>query len=134
MQQPIPRAEPFDSAANRVGLNRSTGAACFMVQDAPGPPERLDGFTIGVGVWGGPSPHNGEMHPDGDELLYVIDGVMHVLLELDDGDRTIDVPAGQAIVIPKGTWHRGLEGEPSRVLNITPGPAGRYRPLDETPS
>src|SRR3954453_18856703 len=72
VQTDIPTAEPFDLSTNMVGLDRNTGAACFMVRDRPGPPARLDGHTIGVCAIGGPSPHGGEMHPDGDELLYVI--------------------------------------------------------------
>jgi mannose-6-phosphate isomerase-like protein (cupin superfamily) len=99
-----------------------------MVRDRPGPPVRLDGRTVGVCVVGGESPHGGEMHPDGDELLYVIDGRMRVLLELDGGERVVDVDAGQAVVVPQGTWHLILPGEPARMLNITPGPTGKYRP------
>ena len=32
---------------------------------------------------------------------------------------------------PRETWHLTLPGEPTRVLNITPGPTGRHRPLTE---
>lgn len=41
----------------------------------PGPPERIDGMTIGVAnIAPGESPHDGEMHPNGDEVLYVVSG------------------------------------------------------------
>ena len=40
---------------------------------SPGPPERIEGMTFGVvTIQPGQSPHNGEMHPDGDEILYVV--------------------------------------------------------------
>jgi len=35
----------------------------------PGPPERIDGMTVGIVHVTGDSPHGGEMHPDGDEIL-----------------------------------------------------------------
>jgi mannose-6-phosphate isomerase-like protein (cupin superfamily) len=128
MQNEIPQAVPFDLSTNVVGLDRTTGAACFMVRDRPGPPVRLDGHTLGVCLIGDEGPHNGEMHPNGDELLFVIDGRMSVLLELDGGERVVDVDAGSAIVVPRGTWHRILPGEPAHILNITPGPQGESRP------
>jgi mannose-6-phosphate isomerase-like protein (cupin superfamily) len=131
MQTDIPEAKPFDLSANVVGLDRETGAASFMVRDRPGPPVRLDGHTIGVGSVGGASPHGGEMHPDGDELLYVIEGRLRVQLELEGGDQVVEVDAGNAVVVPQGTWHLILPGEPARILNITPGPNGPYRPLPD---
>jgi hypothetical protein len=33
----------------------------------------------------GPGPHGGEVHPDGDEFLYVVSGTMELIL--DDGDE-----------------------------------------------
>ena len=56
MQTEIPEAKPFDLSTNVVGLDRETGAACFMVRDRPGPPVRLDGHTIGVCDVGGGRP------------------------------------------------------------------------------
>ena len=128
MQNEIPRAVPFDLSSNVVGLDRTSGTAWFMVNDRPGPPVRLDGHTLGVCLIGDEGPHNGEMHPDGDELLFVIDGSMRVLLEFDDGDQIVEVEAGSAIVVPQGTWHRILPGEPAHIINITPGPEGKSRP------
>jgi mannose-6-phosphate isomerase-like protein (cupin superfamily) len=128
VQTDIPKAEPFELSTNVVGLDRHTGAACFMVRDRPGPPVRLDGHTVGVSSVGGEELHGGEMHPDGDELLYVIDGRLRLLLELDNGEHVVDVDAGHAVVVPQGTWHRILRGEPAHILNITPGPNGPYRP------
>jgi mannose-6-phosphate isomerase-like protein (cupin superfamily) len=128
VQTEIPEAKPFDLSTNVVGLDRHTGAACFMVRDRPGPPVRLDGHTVGMSAVGGEELHGGEMHPDGDELLLVIDGRLRLLLELDSGERVVDVDAGNAVVVPKGTWHRILRGEPAHIVNITPGPNGPHRP------
>jgi hypothetical protein len=52
----------------------------------PGPPRRIDGYTIGaIPTVDGPGPHGGEVHPDGDEFLYVVRGTMELIL--DDGDE-----------------------------------------------
>ena len=40
-----------------------------VIRPEPGPPQQIEGFTVGAEVVSGPSPHRGELHPDGDELL-----------------------------------------------------------------
>jgi mannose-6-phosphate isomerase-like protein (cupin superfamily) len=74
-------------------------------------------------------PHAGEVHPDGDEILYLISGGVDVILEEADSDRTVSVKPGQAVVVPQGVWHRVELREPSHLLFITPGPGGAHRPL-----
>jgi mannose-6-phosphate isomerase-like protein (cupin superfamily) len=100
----------------------------------PGPPRRIDGYTIGViPSIDGPGPHRGEVHPDGDEFLYVVSGTMELIL--DDGDvRAVGVEtrvllrAGDAYVVPRGVWHRLEAIEASSLVHVTPGPNGGYRP------
>jgi mannose-6-phosphate isomerase-like protein (cupin superfamily) len=69
------------------------------------------------------------MHPDADELLYLLSGRIRVRLELEDGDRDVGVEAGQAVAVPRGIWHQIYVDEPGQLLNITPGPGGESRPL-----
>ena len=88
-----------------------------------GPPPRVDGLAIGVHEVSADSPHQGELHPDVDELLYAISGSMTAELHHPDGDEHIAVGAGEGVVIPRGVWHRLLVSEPTRVLHATPGPA-----------
>jgi mannose-6-phosphate isomerase-like protein (cupin superfamily) len=71
------------------------------------------------------------MHPDADEFLYLASGRIRVQLELEDGDRETTMSPGQALVIPKGTWHQIIVDEPGQLINVTPGPGGHYRPLPE---
>jgi mannose-6-phosphate isomerase-like protein (cupin superfamily) len=100
----------------------------------PGPPQRIDGYTIGaIPNLDGPELHGGEMHPDGDEFLYVVRGTMELIL--DDGDeRTagaqtkVLLGAGDAYVVPRGVWHRLRTIEPYYLIHVTPGPNGRHRP------
>jgi len=96
-----------------------------------GPPERIDGMTVGV-VTITPDtlpPHKGEVHPDGDEILYVISGRLRIIGE-SDPTAAIDVGPGQACIIRKGEWHLvSVLDSPARLIHITPGPNGAYRPL-----
>ncbi len=91
----------------------------------PGPPERIDGMTFGVVTMSGQAPHNGEMHPDGDELLYVISGRMRITY--DSGDTQLDLSAGQACIVRKGEWHKVECLETTQFIHLTPGPRGEAR-------
>ncbi len=94
----------------------------------PGPSERIDGLTVGFVSVTGDSPHNGEVHPDGDEILYVISGKLRVIGE-SDPSTPLDLGSGEACIVRRGEWHRVIMLEPSQLLHITPGPRGDYRPL-----
>ena len=93
----------------------------------PGPPQRMDGMTIGVVGMSAhdSSPHNGEMHPDGDEILYLITG--RVQISYDSGDQPLELNSGQACIVPKGEWHRIDCLEDAQLVHITPGPQGEVR-------
>ncbi len=116
---------PFDLAETVVGLSRD-GAARALPQ-AAGPPRRIDGLTVGAPRMSRAAPHNGEMHPDGDELLFLVSGAVEVIFV--KPERVATLAAGQALVVPKGVWHRVVPKEPSQILHITPGPGGAWRPL-----
>jgi mannose-6-phosphate isomerase-like protein (cupin superfamily) len=124
-------AEPF---AGKVAQITRDGVAA-IVSCPPGPPKRIDGYTVGViPNLDGPSPHRGEVHPDGDELLYLVSGVVEVVF--DDGDEraigtetTVVLRAGDAIVVPRGVWHQVRVIEPAYFVHVTPGPNGGARPL-----
>lgn len=100
-----------------------------------GGPIRVDGYTVGVVPrMDRPPPHRGELHPDGDELLYLVSGRVEVVL--DDGDvdhvgleTRHDVGPGEAFVVPKGVWHRLEVIEPAHLVHVTPGPGSGHRPL-----
>jgi homogentisate 1,2-dioxygenase len=100
-----------------------------------GKPVRIEGFSVGAPLLTSNPPHRGELHPDGDELLYLVSGRIDVILE-DGGDedhigdeRVVPVRAGEAVIVPKGVWHRVEVREPSRLVHITPGPGDGHRPL-----
>jgi mannose-6-phosphate isomerase-like protein (cupin superfamily) len=124
----------IDLSCEVVAIDRSDRRARIVEQIPGRAPERIDGFSIGAPMLTGDAPHNGEMHPDGDELLYMVSGAVTVRLELPEGERVVDLGAGEAIVVPKGTWHRVHLREPGTLIHITPGPNGDHRPLDTPPA
>ena len=119
----------IDLTREVVGLDHSDRRARIVEQQPRRPPERIDGYTIGAPMLTEDAPHDGEMHPDGDELLYLVSGAITVRLELADGERTIELGPGEALVVPQGIWHRINLREPGQLLHITPGPRGDHRPL-----
>jgi mannose-6-phosphate isomerase-like protein (cupin superfamily) len=71
---------------------------------------------------------NWEMHPMGDELLFMLQGNATFLLDTSDGLREIALGVGRLLVIPKGVWHTAKVSEPVRLLAITPGLGTQHRP------
>jgi mannose-6-phosphate isomerase-like protein (cupin superfamily) len=94
----------------------------------PGPPERVDGMTVGFQTVTQDAPHGGEMHPDGDEILFVISGRFRVAGD-STPDKPIELGPGEACIVHRGEWHRVSVLEPGQLVNITPGPRGEHRPM-----
>jgi quercetin dioxygenase-like cupin family protein len=124
---------PFQFADQVAALYRDGSSAVVPV--GPDGPVRVDGLSVGAPRMTRSAPHRGEMHPDGDELLYLISGRIDVILE-DGGDvenigvqRVEALQPGDAIVVPRGVWHRVDVREPSHLVHVTPGPGGGHRPL-----
>jgi mannose-6-phosphate isomerase-like protein (cupin superfamily) len=47
-----------------------------------------------------------EMHPESDELFYVIEGVLEIELLTDAGSKLYSASANETMVVPKGFWHK----------------------------
>jgi mannose-6-phosphate isomerase-like protein (cupin superfamily) len=71
---------------------------------------------------------NWEMHPAGDEILFMLEGKATFVLDLSGGSREIVLSAGRLLVIPKGVWHTAKVSEPARLLAITAGLGTQHRP------
>jgi mannose-6-phosphate isomerase-like protein (cupin superfamily) len=125
---PIQPGRRLDLGHEVVGLDRGDRLARIVEQEPGRPPRRIDGLTIGAPHVEGDPPHGGEMHPDGDELLFVVSGALTVTLELEGGDEAVDLEAGDALVVPQGVWHQVTTRTPGRLLHITPGPNAEARP------
>lgn len=69
-----------------------------------------------------------EMHPNGDEVVCLIEGAVTFVLELEGGNREIDLDeCGAYAIVPRGTWHTARASRPCRVLFITAGEGTRHR-------
>jgi mannose-6-phosphate isomerase-like protein (cupin superfamily) len=119
-------SEAIDLASSVIGLHRSGEAR--LLETSAGPPRRIDGYTVGAPFMSREPPHGGEMHPDADELLFLVSGLVTVILEDRDPPRHIVLTPGQALIVPRGIWHRVRLEEPSQLLHVTPGPGGAHRP------
>ncbi len=63
-----------------------------------------------------------EMHPAGDELLYLLDGRVRLIFRRAGEDQVIDLTQrGTWAAVPKGTWHTAKVATFARLLFITPG-------------
>ena len=71
---------------------------------------------------------NWEMHPAGDEILFMLEGKATFLLDLSEGLKEVTLSPGRLLVIPKGVWHTAKVSEPARLLAITAGQGTQHRP------
>jgi len=117
---------PVDASRHSFDVHRDLSVTTRA--RAPGPPERIDGMTVGIVTMANDAPHGGEVHPDGDEILYVISGRLRVTGE-SEPDASIELGPGDACIVHRGEWHRVRVLEPTRLVHITPGPNGDHRPL-----
>jgi len=124
---PIDPTQTYLSTTPEGDLRTHVGGAAFWTQpeaalDAIGRDWLVSEFTFDAdwAVW--------EMHPEGDELVYVLEGHATLLLELPDGVREVEVRGRGAVVVPRGVWHTAKVHAPTRSLHLTRGVGTQHRP------
>lgn len=100
-----------------LAISRGTGA---------GPFHGFAGFTFTPVTMAHDAPHGGEMHPDGDEILYVVSGRISVRLAL-EVEQVHEVGPGQGLVVPRGIWHQVHVVSPAELITLSPGPRLEFR-------
>jgi mannose-6-phosphate isomerase-like protein (cupin superfamily) len=80
--------------------------------------EYRDG-AIFAGGFAGESPW--ERHPQGDEILQVIEGNVELMI-LDESVETIRLSAGMLAVVPGSKWHRLYSANGVTLMTVTPLP------------
>jgi quercetin dioxygenase-like cupin family protein len=68
----------------------------------------------GDGAW--------ERHPNGDELVQVVEGETKFHIITDEGPQTHTLKAGMLVVVPQGAWHRFESGDGVCLITATPKP------------
>lgn len=79
----------------------------------------------GEGDW----PH-WEMHPEGEEVLILLEGEMGMIFEGADGAETLHpMRAGSTLVVPRGVWHRGVDQQGVKLMAMTWGAGTTHKPI-----
>jgi quercetin dioxygenase-like cupin family protein len=68
----------------------------------------------GDGAW--------ERHPNGDELVYILDGATMLCSMDEDGLRAHVLRAGMVAIVPQGLWHRFESPGGVVLVSATPQP------------
>lgn len=118
--------EKLGGGSHQFDIDRDNKVSVRTPQ--PGPPQRIDGYSMGIITMSENAPHGGELHPDGDEILYVISGKLRVRAE-SDPDHPVELIDGDACLVRQGEWHQVDVLEVTQLMYLTPGPNGDHRPL-----
>ncbi|HEX7080406.1 MAG TPA: cupin domain-containing protein [Gammaproteobacteria bacterium] len=70
-----------------------------------------------------------EMHPAGDEILFLVSGELTLVLDEDGNERCVELTAGKLAIVPKGVWHTARLSKPCVLLALTDGLGTQHRPL-----
>lgn len=77
-------------------------------------------FSVSWDTW--------EVHPNGDELVVCVSGVLLLTQEIDGRSIQIRLHPGQAAINPAGVWHTADVSEATTVLFITAGIGTQHKP------
>jgi mannose-6-phosphate isomerase-like protein (cupin superfamily) len=68
----------------------------------------------GDGAW--------ERHPNGDELVQIVDGATTLHIMTADGPQSYALSAGMVVIVPQGIWHRFHSPNGVSLVTATPKP------------
>lgn len=71
-----------------------------------------------------------EMHPNGEEIVFLLSGAMDLILEKDEVREKIELRQKGLIIIPRATWHTAKVLETSKMLVITLGKDTQVKPIE----
>jgi mannose-6-phosphate isomerase-like protein (cupin superfamily) len=63
-----------------------------------------------------------ERHPNGDEIVQIVDGATVLHLMTEDGPQSFALGAGMIAIVPQGTWHRFEAPDGVSLVTATPQP------------
>lgn len=69
-----------------------------------------------------------ERHPHGDEILCLLEGRVEIILSNDNAaERSVLLNAGQAFIVPRGSWHRLRVEQAGQLMFLTPSQGSEHR-------
>jgi quercetin dioxygenase-like cupin family protein len=68
----------------------------------------------GDGAW--------ERHPNGDEIVQIVDGATTLHLMTEAGPQSLSLKAGMVAIVPQNTWHRFAAPDGVSLMTATPQP------------
>ena len=69
-----------------------------------------------------------ECHPEGDEVVIVLEGKAIFIQEIDGKELRMVVGPGSTVINPAGVFHTADVESPMKAIYITPCPGTRHRP------
>ena len=63
-----------------------------------------------------------EIHPAGDEIVCLLSGDVHMVLDRNGVEEIVHLrDPGAFVIVPKGTWHTARTSVPTTMFFVTPG-------------
>lgn len=79
-----------------------------------------DDASVHAGHW--------ERHPHGEEVLCLLEGCILVTLSVrQQPEQQVRLSPGQALIVPRGTWHRLQVEQAGRLMFVTPSVGSEHR-------
>lgn len=75
-----------------------------------------------------------ERHPQGDEIVHIVDGTTTLHLITEEGRQSVTLGAGMLVVVPQNAWHQFEAPDGVCVMTVTPQPTEHVRVDVEDPS
>ena len=63
-----------------------------------------------------------ERHPNGDEIVQIVDGATTLHIMTPDGPQSYALKAGMVAIVPQNSWHRFEAPEGVSIMTATPKP------------
>jgi len=100
------------------GLDVTADTSAEQADSAVRMLDELNGSALGLVRFAGLTPW--EIHPDGDELLHVLEGEVEVTVLTEDGPLRDVLRAGSIFVVGRNLWHRQHARPSVTLLFSTP--------------
>ena len=116
-----------DATKNSFKISRELDVTVSTPNMHKGAAKPFDGLNVGV-VTMDKASNNGEVHLNGDEILYVISGELNLTSD-SNPNESLSLCSGESCIIKKGEWHKVNVIQTAQLIYITPGLNNEHRPI-----